>query len=88
MAATVKELLARVGSGVEKTPGVCGGDPCIVNTRIPVRVLERYRRLGMPESEILANFPTLRAVDLVNAWAYVDAHPDEIERLIRDNEEA
>jgi uncharacterized protein (DUF433 family) len=88
MAATVKQLLARLGSGIEATPGVCGGDPCIAGTRIPVRVLENYRRLGMPEAEILANYPTLRAVDLVNAWAYVDAHAEEMERQIRENEEA
>lgn len=88
MAATVKQLLARLGSGIETTPGVCGGAPCIVATRIPVWVLEHYRRLGMPEAEILANYPTLRAVDLVNAWAYVNAHPEEIEQQIRDNEES
>ncbi len=88
MSATVKQLLAQLGSGIETTPGVCGGDPCIACTRIPVWLLESYRRLGMPESEILSNYPTLRAVDLVNAWAYVDAHSDEIERQIRDNEEA
>jgi uncharacterized protein (DUF433 family) len=88
MVATVKQLLARLGSGIESTPGVCGGEPCIAGTRIPVRVLEQYRRMGMPESEILASFPTLRAADLVNAWTYVDMHPDEIERQIRENEEA
>ncbi len=86
MIATVKQLLARLGSGIESAPGVCGGDPCIAGTRIPVWMLEQYRRLGMPESEILANYPTLRVVDLVNAWAYVDAHPDEIERQILENE--
>jgi len=32
--------------GIESVPGVCGGDPCIVRTRIPVWVLEQYRRLG------------------------------------------
>ena len=25
--------------GIESRPGVCGGDPCIVRTRIPVWVL-------------------------------------------------
>jgi uncharacterized protein (DUF433 family) len=88
MAATVKQLLARLGSGIESTSGVCGGDPCIAGTRIPVWLLEQYRRLGMAEAEILANYPTLRAIDLVNAWAYVHTHPDEVERQIRENEEA
>jgi hypothetical protein len=29
--------------GIDSTPGVCGGDPCIVRTRIPVWVLEQAR---------------------------------------------
>jgi uncharacterized protein (DUF433 family) len=74
--------------GVEQTAGVCGGEPCIVRTRIPVWVLERARQLGSNEAELLRAYPTLRAQDLVNAWAYVDAHREEIERQIRENEEA
>ncbi|MBA4380390.1 MAG: hypothetical protein C0393_06920 [Anaerolinea sp.] len=74
--------------GIEKTQGVVGGDACIVRTRIPVWALENYRRLGWSEATILDNFPTLRAADLVNAWAYVDAHRDEIDRAIRAHEEA
>ena len=31
--------------------------------------------------------PHLKAEDLVNAWAYADAHPEEIEEAIRRNEE-
>ena len=85
---TVEHLLARLGSGIESTPGVCGGDPRIAGTRIPVWTLEHYRRLGLTEAQILGAFPTLRAADLVNAWIYVADHPDEIERHIRENEEA
>jgi hypothetical protein len=29
--------------GIESTPGVAGGEPCIVRTRIPVWVLVRAR---------------------------------------------
>jgi uncharacterized protein (DUF433 family) len=85
--ATVEHLLARLGTGIESTPGVCGGDPRVAGTRIPVHGLEAYRRLGLTEARILDAYPTLRAVDLVNAWAYVAAHPDEIERRIREDEE-
>jgi uncharacterized protein (DUF433 family) len=74
--------------GIEKTPGVAGGEACIVRTRVPVWLLENYRRLGWNEARILDNYPTLRASDLVNAWAYGDAHQEEIERAIRANEEA
>jgi uncharacterized protein (DUF433 family) len=88
MATTVEQLLARLGSGIESTPGVCGGEPRIAGTRIPVRTLEEYRRQGLSEAQILSAFPTLRAADLVNAWTYVAAHPDEIERDILANEGA
>jgi uncharacterized protein (DUF433 family) len=74
--------------GIESTPGVCGGEPCIVRTRIPVWVLEQMRRQGVSEADILRNYPTLRAEDLANAWSYVLAHRDEIDHQIQENEEA
>ncbi len=74
--------------GIESAPGVCGGEPCVVRTRIPVWVLEQARRLGCGEAEILRSYPTLRAEDLANAWAYVRAHKKEIDRQIRENEAA
>lgn len=74
--------------GVESRPGVCGGEPCIVRTRIPVWLLEQARRLGTDEADLLRSYPTLRAEDLTHAWGYVRAHRDEIETQIRDNEEA
>jgi len=57
-------------AGIESIPGVCGGEPCIVRTRIPVWVLEQARRLGTSEADLLRCYPTLRAEDLANAWAY------------------
>ena len=80
--------LANTWPGIEKTPGIAGGEACIVRTRIPVWVLEGYRRLGWSEARILENYPTLRAADLANAWAYVSAHLDEIERALAANQEA
>jgi len=80
--------LANAWPGVEKTPGVAGGAACIARTRIPVWVLENYRRLGWSEARLLENFPTLRAADLVNAWAYADAHQAEINQAISENEAA
>jgi uncharacterized protein (DUF433 family) len=74
--------------GIQSTPGVCGGEPCIVRSRIPVWVLVQARRLGTSEAELLRCYPTLRAEDLANAWAYARLHRDDIEQQIRDNEEA
>jgi uncharacterized protein (DUF433 family) len=74
--------------GIESQPGISGGEACIVRTRIPVWVLVRARQLGTTEAELLRSYPTLRAEDLANAWAYYRGHRDEIDRQIRENEEA
>ena len=74
--------------GIDAIPGVCGGEACIVRTRIPVWVLEQARRLGASEAELLRSYPSLRAEDLANAWAYVRSHREEIEEQIRQNEAA
>lgn len=73
--------------GIDSNPHVCGGEPCIVRTRVPVWVLVQAKRLGMSEADLLHSYPTLRAEDLVNAWGYYRNHPDEIEQHIRENEE-
>jgi uncharacterized protein (DUF433 family) len=74
--------------GIEKTPGICGNSARIARTRIPVWTLEQYRRLGMSEADLLRAYPTLRAEDLANAWAYVRAHRAEIDDDIQQNEPA
>jgi uncharacterized protein (DUF433 family) len=74
--------------GVESRASVCGGEPCIVRTRIPVWLLEQARRLGTTEADLLRAYPTLRAEDLANAWAYVRTHRSEIEQQIAENEAA
>jgi uncharacterized protein (DUF433 family) len=72
--------------GIEATPGVCGGEPRIVRTRIPVWLLAQARRLGTSEADLLRSYPTLSAEDLANAWAYLRAHPADIDEQIRANE--
>ena len=74
--------------GVESLPNVCGGEPCIVRSRIPIWLLEQARRLGTSEADLLRAYPTLHAQDLANAWNYVRAHAAEIDRHIQDNESA
>ncbi len=74
--------------GIESNPNISGGEACIVRTRIPVWVLVQSRRLGISEADLLRSYPTLRAEDLANAWAYARLHRDEIEQQILDNETA
>jgi Protein of unknown function (DUF433) len=40
---------------VQRTPGVCGGNARLRNTRIPVWTLVAFRQEGMTEEELLYN---------------------------------
>jgi uncharacterized protein (DUF433 family) len=74
--------------GVDSIPGVCGGVPCIVRTRIPIWVLVNAKMLATSEADLLRCYPTLRAEDLANAWAYYRSHKQEIDQQILENEAA
>jgi uncharacterized protein (DUF433 family) len=83
----MEDLYAR-DPGIESHSEVCGGEPCIVRTRIPVWTLVQSQRLGLSDAEILKCYPTLRAEDLVNAWSYSRRNPEIIDRQILENETA
>jgi uncharacterized protein (DUF433 family) len=72
-------------ASIGKTPGVCGGEACIGDTRIAVWMLEDARRQGAAEEELLQDYPGLRSADLAAAWAYAKEHPTEIENAIQAN---
>jgi uncharacterized protein (DUF433 family) len=80
--------IADVWPGIDKTPNVAGGSDCVVRTRIPVWILESFRRQGWTDARILANYPSLRAIDLVHAASYADAHRKEMDAAIAGNEAA
>jgi uncharacterized protein (DUF433 family) len=72
--------------GIERTAGICGGEPRIAETRIPVWVLVQYRKLGATADDLLCAYPTIGAGDLASARAYYRSHEDEIEAQIIENE--
>jgi uncharacterized protein (DUF433 family) len=84
----IAQDLGGVFPGIDHSPDVLGGEARIARTRIPVWLLVQARRLGSSEADILSSYPSLRAVDLANAWAYARVHSDEIERDIAENENA
>jgi uncharacterized protein (DUF433 family) len=51
-------------------PGVCGGRPCIKGTRIWVSLVLDFLADGMPETELLAEYPQLVHDDVLAAIAY------------------
>ena len=73
--------------GIYKTPGVCGGDACVNRSRITVGGLIELKRLGCDDPKLLDAYPTLSPQDLMNAWEYARAHPEEIKRQIEENSE-
>jgi uncharacterized protein (DUF433 family) len=76
------------GTYIRHTPGVCGGEACMRNTRIAVWMLEVARRFGVEPLDLLLDYPNLTAQDLEAAWQYVASHTEEIESAIRANQEA
>jgi len=85
---TLTQNLHEGSRGITKTDGVCGGTACIARTRIPVWLLVESRRQGISEAQLLNDYPHISAADLVNAWAYAEAYPEEIETAIQQNEVA
>lgn len=75
-------------SWVKKTPGVCGGDACIRNTRITVNGLVEWRKLGLSDQRIVEIIQGLTPEDLAAAWEYYRLHQAEIDEEIRLNNEA
>ncbi|GET42158.1 DUF433 domain-containing protein [Microseira wollei] len=78
-----EKLAARA---IQITPGVCGGNARIRNTRIPVWTLVSFRQQGADEAELLRNFPGLSREDLENAWSYYDRHRQEIDLAIASHQ--
>lgn len=79
-------MSSRTASWISKLPDRCGGDACVRDSRIPVWVLDGYRRLGKDDAWMLQAYPSLTQEDLDAAWEYAAAHPEEIDRAIRENE--
>lgn len=71
--------------GITRTSG---GDACIANTCLPVWLFVSLSSKGATDADILSAYPHLLAADLVNAWAYADAHPEEIATAIQEHNEA
>ena len=61
-----------------RDPKICGGQPIIKRTRIPIRTVLASLAEGSTVEEILADFPTLteQAVRAVIAFAAVSAEED------------
>ena len=73
---------------IVRDPAICGGDPTVAGTRVPVRSViiqwQYYRDLERVQSA----FPHLDIPAIKAALAYYEANRAEIDRAIEENERA
>jgi uncharacterized protein (DUF433 family) len=75
-------------SVIQKNPEICGGEARVRNTRHTVAGLIQWQRLGPTDQWILEHHPDLTEADLEAAWLHDRQHSEEIDRAIREDEEA
>jgi uncharacterized protein (DUF433 family) len=66
---------------LESNPNICGGELCVVGTRIPVTVILDSLADGSSREEILSSYPSLQPAHIDAALAYAAELAHE-ERLV------
>ncbi|MCK4330333.1 DUF433 domain-containing protein [candidate division WOR-3 bacterium] len=51
-------------------PNICGGEPCIKRTRIPVHIILSHLASGEDYDTILKNFPNIEKKDILACLEY------------------
>jgi len=63
-------------------PNICGGEPCIKGTRIPVHIILSHLAAGDDFSTILKNFPRIKVEDIRACLEYASYLATEKEMAI------
>ncbi len=63
-----------VSERITRDPGVFGGKPIILGTRIAVDLINDWIESGVPRDQILEDYPSLTADDLVAAVEFAAEH--------------
>ncbi len=73
---------------ITKTPGICGGRPCIAGHRIRVQdVVVLHDMRGLAPAEIIDQFPGITIADVYAALAYYHNNRQEIEEEFRKEDQ-
>ena len=73
---------------IDRNPDVLDGEPIIRGTRIAVRHLVEWDRMGHDVDEIVAMYPHLTHAQVHDALSYYFDHKADVDRLIEENTEA
>ena len=68
---------------IVKNNAICGGSPIVKGTRIPVKAIVGYYKMGLSVDDLLDGFPNLTAAQIHDALSYYHDHQGEIERDLR-----
>ena len=70
---------------VEQREGVCGGEPIVVDTRIPVRIIAGWMKMGKSVDEIAMMYPNLNHAKIHDALSYYYDNKNFIDILLNEN---
>jgi uncharacterized protein (DUF433 family) len=57
-------------SRITSDPNICGGEPCIASTRIPVHIILSHLAAGDSIETLLEEFPHIERVDIESCLEY------------------
>lgn len=72
---------------IESVPDRCGGEPCIVGSRIRVQDIVLWTEAGKSADDIVEEFPQLSLAAVHAALAYYFDHQAEIDAQIAGDEQ-
>lgn len=78
--------LTDIGALIARTPGVCGGRPCIAGTGVSVRRIVGWYKLGWSPEEISDRIGHISLAQVHAALAYYHANQETMEAEIAAEE--
>ncbi|HUP27765.1 MAG TPA: DUF433 domain-containing protein [Chloroflexia bacterium] len=76
-----------IGTFIVSTPGTCGGRPRIAGTRITVRNVVTWRKMGWSPEVITERYEHLSLAQVYAALAYYHANKDELDTQFATEEQ-
>jgi uncharacterized protein (DUF433 family) len=73
-----------IGSAISRTPGICGGRPCIAGTRVSVLRIAIMHHMGTSPEEIARRISHLSLAQVQSALTWYFANKLEIDQDIAD----
>jgi len=55
---------------ITSSPDICGGEPCVAGTRIPVQIILSHLAAGESIETVLRNFPRIERADVEACLEY------------------